>query len=220
MVGNRSSIRMSRRAVVDSVAGLAALGLPSRFATAVQDDLQSGPGLREMARTRGVFFGASAVSNVLRSDRAMAAIYRREATMIVADYEMKWGFVRPAPAAYSYDGADYLVNFAAENGLSMRGHCLEVTSAAGLRPRQHFLNLLDRLKSDRVPVDAVGLECHLSTRSPFNRDDFAQYLSVTSDRGFKILITEPDVSMLTCAESRVGKPWLTHFRRNDFASDH
>jgi endo-1,4-beta-xylanase len=277
----------SRRAFAASVAGLAALaGLPKGHAETGEDNQ---PSLRERAKAKGVAFGAAAASKVLQSDGQMAAIYAHETTMMVADYEMKWGVVRPSPGTYSYDGADYLVDFAARNGLLMRGHCLawqewnppwmastlnrqnaesylvdhidrivrryagrvtswdvvnepiwpdhgrsgglrdgvwlrtlgphyidiafraaraadpaaqlvlneaatEVTTAAGLRTRQHFLNLLDRLKSDNVPVDAVGLECHLSTKSAFDRDGFSHYLAALADRGLKILITELDVS--------------------------
>ncbi|MGY4234692.1 endo-1,4-beta-xylanase [Bradyrhizobium sp. USDA 4449] len=278
----------SRRAVVRSLAGLASLAVAPAFAVEPNRG-QFALGLRELATERGVAFGAAAVSNVLRSDPAMAAIYTHETTMIVADYEMKWGVVRPSPATYVYDGADYLVDFAAKNNITMRGHCLaweesnpawmnatinrqnaekylvdhierlvgrysgrikswdvvnepiwpdhgkpgglrdgvwlrtlgpqyidtsfraaraadssamlvlneaatEVTSPAGLRTRQHFLDLLDRLKRDNVPVDAVGLECHLSTKSAFDGNDFGRYLTAISDRGFKILISELDVS--------------------------
>ena len=280
---------LSRRSFAASLVGLASLAGFSARSAETDTDQRAEPTLRERATARGVSFGAAAVSNVLRSDAKMAAIYSRETTMIVADYEMKWGVVRPAPGTYVYDGADYLVEFAAKNALIMRGHCLaweksnpswmaatitrqnaekylvehiermvgryagrvkswdvvnepiwvdhgkpgglrdgvwlrtlgpqyidiafktaraadpeamlvlneaatEVTSPAGLRTRQHFLNLLDRLKSDNVPVDAVGLECHLTTRAAFDRDDFARYLAAISDRGFKILITELDVS--------------------------
>ena len=70
----------------------------------------------------------------------------------------------------------------------------EVTSPFGRRRRQDFLALLDRLKNDQVPVDAVGLECHLSTKAQFDRQDFADYLSALAGRGYKILISELDVS--------------------------
>jgi endo-1,4-beta-xylanase len=275
MAQSRSLDQMSRRRLVGSLLGLAALGQSSRATATPQTEIEEEPGLRQLARARGVDFGASAVSTGLRSDPVMAAIYARETTIIVADFEMKWTFVRPAPATYAYDRADDLVNFAHDHGLSMRGHCLaweesnpgwmaptinqnnaenylvdhiqkivsryaarvqswdvvnepiwadhgkpgglrdgiwlrtlgpryidiafaaaraadpnamlvlneaatEVTSAAGLRTRKHFLELLDRLKNDRVPVDAVGLECHLSTRSPFDRDDFGTILRTIS----------------------------------------
>jgi endo-1,4-beta-xylanase len=70
----------------------------------------------------------------------------------------------------------------------------EVTSPLGRRRRQDFLDLLDRLRRDQVPVDAVGLECHLSTKAPFEQQDFADYLSALGRRGYKILISELDVS--------------------------
>jgi endo-1,4-beta-xylanase len=242
-----------------------------------------------LAEARNILLGGAAVSRVLKSDPAMAAIYAREVALIVPDFEMKWRSIRPDQSTYNYGGADELARFAAEHGLGLRGHCLaweesnpgwlaaaatrdtaerilvdhvermvgryagrvhswdvvnepiwpdhrkpgglrdgvwlqtlgpryidiafraaraadpkamlvlneagtEVTSPLGRRRRQDFLALLDRLRNDRVPVDAVGLECHLSTKSAVEPDDFAAYLSALAGRGYKILISELDVS--------------------------
>lgn len=70
----------------------------------------------------------------------------------------------------------------------------ETTSNSSVRRRQYLLNLLDRLKDSGVPLDAVGLECHLSTRSPFVEDDFAEYITLLAQRNLKIILTELDVS--------------------------
>jgi endo-1,4-beta-xylanase len=70
----------------------------------------------------------------------------------------------------------------------------ETLKPSDLRTRDNFINLLDRLKRDNVPVDAVGLECHFGTKSKLDADDFSKYLAALSNRGYKILISELDVS--------------------------
>jgi endo-1,4-beta-xylanase len=287
---------LSRRQCFRIAAAAAVLGTSARTDARAQggtgvprDRAGPSPELRTLAQARNILFGAAAVSRVLKSDAAMAAIYAQEVAMIVPDFEMKWAIVRPNEATYNYAGADVLARFAATHGLKLRGHCLaweesnpgwlattvtaanaerilvdhiertvgryagrihswdvvnepiwpdhrkpgglrdgvwlktfgpryidiafraaraadpkamlvlndagtEVTTPLGRRRRQDFLALLDRLRHDHVPVDAVGLECHLSTRSEIDPDDFAQYLAELAKRGFKILITELDVS--------------------------
>jgi endo-1,4-beta-xylanase len=285
-----SSVALSRREFLDVSLGAAVLTAGSmNEARAAADRAQDKADLRALAGARNVLFGAAAVSRVLKTDAAMAAIYAREAALIVPDFEMKWRAIRPAQSVYNYAAGDELAHFAAQNRLRLRGHCLtweesnpgwlattatrdnaeailvdhiarlvgryagrvhswdvvnepiwpdhhksgglrdgvwlktlgpryidiafrtaraadpramlvlneagtEVTSPLGRRRRQDFLGLLDRLREDHVPVDAVGLECHLSTRSPFAAEDFAEYLSTLASRGFKILISELDVS--------------------------
>jgi endo-1,4-beta-xylanase len=281
---------LSRREFLDVSLGAAALTVGSAGdGGAAEERANEASALRGLARARNVLFGAAAVSRVLKSDPAMAAVYARDAALIVPDYEMKWRAVRPAQSTYDYTAADELARFASQNGLRLRGHCLaweesnpawlaatatrdnaeailvdhiartagryagrvhswdvvnepiwpdhhkpgglrdgvwlrtlgpryidiafrtaraadsramlvlneagtEVTSPLGRRRRQDFLALLDRLREDHVPVDAVGLECHLSTKSPFAAEDFAEYLSALAGRGYKILISELDVS--------------------------
>jgi endo-1,4-beta-xylanase len=285
---------LSRREFGNAALGTAALAISTAsgigsIGAQTADPRSAAPELRKLAKARGILFGAAAVSRVLKSDPAMAAIYAREVSLIVPDFEMKWSVIRRDPSTYNFDAADYLAEFAAQRGMQLRGHCLaweesnpawlnatltkdnaegilvdhiermvsryagrihswdvvnepvwpdhrkpgglrdgkwlatlgpryidiafraaraadpkamlvlneagtEVTSALGRRRRQDFLNLLDRLRDDNVPVDAVGLECHLSTKSPVAQEDFAEYLSALAKRGYKILITELDVS--------------------------
>jgi endo-1,4-beta-xylanase len=288
MEGTSPNDALSRRKFFNVSLGAAALTAGSAAAGhAVEATAQSE--LRNLAGARHILFGAAAVSRVLKSDPAMAAIYAREAALIVPDFEMKWRSVRPTQSTYNYAGADELARFAAEHRLRLRGHCLaweesnpgwlataaardtaesilvdhiarivgryagrihswdvvnepiwpdhrkpgglrdgvwlqtlgpryidiafrtarmadpramlvlneagtEETSPLGRQRRQDFLNLLDRLRRDQVPVDAVGLECHLSTKSQIEPGDFASYLSALAQRGYKILISELDVS--------------------------
>jgi endo-1,4-beta-xylanase len=70
----------------------------------------------------------------------------------------------------------------------------ETLASSSQTRRHYFLQLLDRMKDRGVPFDAVGLECHLSTESQFDRDDFAEYLHEIASKGLQIIITELDVS--------------------------
>ena len=62
--------------------------------------------------------------------------------------------------------------------------------------RSAVLGLLKNLKRHNVPIDALGIQAHLSdpTALPFNPVVFDRFLSDVQDLGLKILITELDVT--------------------------
>ncbi len=61
--------------------------------------------------------------------------------------------------------------------------------------RRALLHLLDDLIRRSVPIQAVGLQCHLRTRTfgRFNPAVYRQFLAELADRGLDIFITELDV---------------------------
>jgi len=61
--------------------------------------------------------------------------------------------------------------------------------------RRALLALLDGLKKRGTPIDAIGLQSHLSTRSfgHFNERVFSDFLRELASRGFDIYLTELDV---------------------------
>jgi endo-1,4-beta-xylanase len=61
--------------------------------------------------------------------------------------------------------------------------------------RDAILNLLHKMKSQNVPVQAFGLQAHLygAAGSKMNTNAIASFLKSISDMGLKILITELDV---------------------------
>ena len=297
-MGKPITMKPTRRQILTGTAGLALAS--NRVLRADPSSVESRAiALRELAKARKIMFGAAAVSDILRDDPKMREIYIEQTELIVPDYEMKWGEVRPAPDVFNFNGADQLANFAEDHNLQLRGHCLaweesnpgwletELTTSnaehflidhiqrivgryagrihswdvvnepiwpdhdkpGGLRDgvwletigpryidiafqtaraadpkailvineagtettakrsqarRQHFLSLLDNLDDRGIPVDAVGLECHLSTSAEFAKDDFAEYLSNLASRGKKILITELDVSDKDVADSDIS----------------
>jgi endo-1,4-beta-xylanase len=47
---------------------------------------------------------------------------KAQANILVAESEFKFGPLRPTPTTYFFDDADYLVKFAEDNGMKVRGH--------------------------------------------------------------------------------------------------
>ncbi len=72
---------------------------------------------------------------------------------------------------------------------------LELATQEHEARRRALLALLDRLRRRNVPVEAVGLQCHLrsDTFAAFNPAVFRRFLDQLAARGLQILITELDV---------------------------
>lgn len=60
--------------------------------------------------------------------------------------------------------------------------------------RDSLLALLRRLKSEAVPIDAVGLQSHLWSSRPYDMARFSGFLDDIAALGFRIHITELDVN--------------------------
>ena len=76
------------------------------------------------ARSRRDGFGAAATLADLQSDVRLKDAVSRYCTQIVPVYELKWPTLRPDPHTFAFDKADTLLDFARQNGLTMRGHNL------------------------------------------------------------------------------------------------
>ncbi len=61
--------------------------------------------------------------------------------------------------------------------------------------RGHFLDLVRRLRDEDVPLDAIGLQSHLSSRfrDEYDRDSFLEFLHTLKGMGLELQITELDV---------------------------
>jgi endo-1,4-beta-xylanase len=72
---------------------------------------------------------------------------------------------------------------------------LELATPQQEARRTSLLRLIDGLLARGVPVQAIGLQCHLrtSTFSRFDPDRFRRFLAELAARGLPILITELDV---------------------------
>ncbi len=111
------------------------------------------------------------------------------------------------PTWYSFLGADYIeraFRIAAEIDpkatLVLNETSLTYSNIYGNsfweKRRAALLNLLSNLKSKGTPIDAVGIQSHLLAHfnKKFDGNKFRKFLSDIASMGFKIIISELDVS--------------------------
>ncbi len=86
--------------------------------------------LKAAAATRGRRFGSAFAWSPPGADAgsfanpAYAALLRRDCDVLVAENQMKWQAIRPAPDRFDFGHFDAMVNWAMRNGFAMRGHTL------------------------------------------------------------------------------------------------
>ncbi len=115
-----------RQSLMLAAGGLAAMAAPRGFA----EDFFEGPSLHELAQEKGMRFG-SAVGvgdpDSLASsfhDARYRELLIRECGVLVHENELKWYVARPDAETFDFRPADMVMDFAAENGMEMRGHTL------------------------------------------------------------------------------------------------
>jgi endo-1,4-beta-xylanase len=84
---------------------------------------ESDAGLRARAARRGLLYGA-ATSTYQLGQNDFAAALAREASILVAEYEMKRDALEPVRGTYDFAAADALARFAHAHGMAFRGHTL------------------------------------------------------------------------------------------------
>ena len=62
------------------------------------------------------------------------------------------------------------------------------------RRRDALLRLIERLLSDNVPLDGIGIQCHLNVKHRYNERVFADFLEEIEAFGLDITLTELDVT--------------------------
>jgi endo-1,4-beta-xylanase len=81
------------------------------------------PKLRELARSKGLFFG-TAVSDSQLKRPDLTPLIVDQCSILVAENEMKWTATQPAPDRFDFTKADFFMKFAESNHLLARGHNL------------------------------------------------------------------------------------------------
>jgi endo-1,4-beta-xylanase len=110
--------RLTRRHFLAQTAAASLAALPVR--TLAQ---QASPDtLKSAASSRGLLVGCCVHAKTLQKDDAYAALVKQQMSILVAETEFKFGPLRPTPTTFFFDDADFLVNFAEQNGMQMRGH--------------------------------------------------------------------------------------------------
>lgn len=113
------TVHITRRA---SLAGALALPFAAPLAGATEQ-----PGLDKMAERKGLRFGSalSARPGGASADNpAYAALLRAECGRLVAENEMKWQHLRPAPGRFDFAAFDRIMAWAAQHRMAVRGHNL------------------------------------------------------------------------------------------------
>ena len=88
------------------------------------------PGLNAIAAKRGLRFGSAVAWCPPGADRGgvgnprYTALLARDCGILVAENEMKWQRLRPAPDRFDFERADAIAAYAKATGMAMRGHTL------------------------------------------------------------------------------------------------
>ena len=78
--------------------------------------------LRAAGAARGLLVGCAVAVWRLKSDPAYAELIKAQAGIVVAENEFKFASLRPSPTEFNFKAADLLEEFAASNGMKLRGH--------------------------------------------------------------------------------------------------
>ncbi len=80
--------------------------------------------LKDRLAAKGLVYGAAGRYPVLSTDTEFAARFAQECGILVPEWELKWGALRPSPDRFDFSQADWLAEFARQHRMQFRGHTL------------------------------------------------------------------------------------------------
>lgn len=80
--------------------------------------------LKAVAAEKNLLFGAATHAWNLQSDSAFASQIAQHCSLLVPEDDLKWNTVEPAPGVFNFAPGDWLADFATQNAMRFRGHCL------------------------------------------------------------------------------------------------
>ena len=129
-IGSHAPLRgrgvdVSRRALLRAGLGSLLAGIPAGCGDgSPSSPTTPAPGsLRDLAAAKGILYGAGHKGRQL-GDAAFNQAFSRECGILVPEVDLKWAALRPAPEGFDFSNADALADFAASNGIQLRGHTL------------------------------------------------------------------------------------------------
>jgi endo-1,4-beta-xylanase len=94
-------------------------------------EASAGPGgdagstpLKEHAAAKGLLYGSSTQKKEFLADAQLQATFVSQCDIMVPELELKWDHLRPSPDSFDFSGADWLLNFAQQHQMAMRGHTI------------------------------------------------------------------------------------------------
>src|ERR1700687_6359333 len=114
----RDFLVRAAKAAAFGVSGTAGLSRVSAFAT------PRTPAFTADGNARLIPYGAGVQSHARGSDMAYRAAIIANCQLIVPEGDMKWPILRPARKEYRFEKADFLMDFARQNKIEVRGHTL------------------------------------------------------------------------------------------------
>jgi len=134
-------------------AGLALLGTRAADLRSSGSLAAEAIALRKLAAEKGLIYGTTIAARQITGDRPFLDLVRQEAGLVVAENEMKWQVMnRGSPGDNDFAPADTIANFAAANGLVLRGHNLLWYH----RTPSWYFDLTDRREQERAVIDHIG----------------------------------------------------------------
>ena len=130
-------------------AGLALLGTRAADLRSSGSLAAEAIALRKLAAEKGLIYGTTIAAGQITGDRPFLDLVRQEAGLVVAENEMKWQVMnRGSPGDDDFAPADTIANFAAANGLVLRGHNLLWYH----RTPSWYFDLTDRREQERAVI--------------------------------------------------------------------
>jgi endo-1,4-beta-xylanase len=80
--------------------------------------------LKLQATAKGLFYGAAVVEKHLKNDSDYADKVSEQCGILVPEWELKWGVLRPDKDTFSFSRSDWLLEFALSHQMLFRGHTL------------------------------------------------------------------------------------------------
>jgi endo-1,4-beta-xylanase len=90
----------------------------------LSDDDNGRASLSDRAASKGLLYGAAVTAHRISSDASFAACVARECNILVAEIDLKWKVLRPAPDQFDFSQGDRLLDFTQRHNMQFRGHTL------------------------------------------------------------------------------------------------